>query len=51
MAKRQQGDGSKQQLRRENWSMEQKKHWQENNQRTDEPIDNRKTDGPNYPAT
>lgn len=51
MARRHNETNSKRELNREEWSEEQRKHWQENKQREDEPIDNRKIDGPNYPAT
>lgn len=46
--------GMEEQSRRQkgdNLSVEQQKHTLENVQREDEPINNRKTDGPNRPST
>lgn len=39
------------QLTPEEWSSEQLEHRQENQDREDDPIRNRKTDGPNRPST
>lgn len=51
MAKRQESNRREEQLTPEEWSSEQLEHMQENDGRQKEPIDNRKTDGPNYPST
>lgn len=50
MANRQETNKSEEQLTPEEWSSEQLEHQLENG-RAKEPIDNRKTDGPNRPST
>lgn len=51
LSERQSANRQEQQLTPEEWSSEQLQHKLENEGQEDEPIDDRKLDGPNRPST